>query len=140
MKFENNNLEVEDNPLYYVQEGFDGCYHEIKFLKPDGSALCEVADPGILEAVDLYLNSRIQETNCVFSHLIKTYSSFYNENDKFNIYIGSVSDTNYDLILQIHSWDIIKFLLGLPEAIFYCKKSIKELYPLLPADRIKIVN
>lgn len=129
-------LSLATNTLYIIYEGFNGCYYNIDLKTED---LDEVVDPGILESVNSYLNDRVNETNCVHSLLIKKYSEFYDGNNEYNIHIGLVNDDHYDLVLQNHSWDIIKYLLGYPESVFYCNKDVKELYPLIPSNRIRLV-
>lgn len=122
--------------LFSQYGGFNGCYYNVD-LKTDD--LDEVVDPGILKSVRLYLDNI--DIDSAQSALIKKYSEGYKGSNEYNIYIGKTAQQQqYDLIVQSHSWDIIKYLLGYPESIFYCDKAVKQLYPLIPSDRIRLVK
>ena len=141
MKF-SSTLTQPDNALYTIYDGFNQCYYNIDI---NAQALQEVTDPGILEAVIAHLQHRSRDSCCQRSMLLLKYLENYKtaRRGEVSVHIGAIdssSSEDYDIVVNNHSWSIIKYLLNAPSLVFYSTAEIKEQYPLLPSSKHRVVR
>ena len=129
------------NLLYTIYEGFGGLYNIDLNEQQNEKTLYQVRDPGILKAVKSYLENRIREdSKCIYAQTIIYYMNLDRGDNELSIHIGPINDTTYHVVLTNHSWEIIRFLLSNPDSVFYCNKDTRDIYPLLPSHKIRIVS